>query len=223
MIEGPFKPLSEAHGEHLYDIKKIRHIVDQIETFIANMPIERQKIEIRRIANRSDELTKAFEPFGAQMDFLANTEKPVTHLDYLAKLNLGFEAFIYYLEDLGADFGLDIPELMEDNQAETKTNTSRKMRRPFSSYFLRGGEDLPELIKKEFPGIRGVELRLVLEVLIKHKYFSIGHRERQAIYEAMTLFFDHDIAAKSAIFDNGFDEQDFKAVENKFRDLIKMD
>jgi hypothetical protein len=115
----------------------------------------------------------------------------------------------------------------DESEAKTKINPSTKKpknNKSFLDYFdYENSNALAEAIKNEFiPGI-GKELRLILEVLNKHNLFSFGYRKKQAIYEAMTIYFNREIGSKQSIFDCKFEmnDPDFKVIETKILNLLK--
>lgn len=222
LLGGTFEVLSKENEDYLLSAEKSRDLVDQIETFIFKESTARKEKAINAIQERFEELEKLLKPFGAQMDFIGFSDNPDGAIKYLSLVNSGFEAFVYYLEKLRDSLCLDIIEIADSAQS-SQPKTSKKTRKEFHKYFLPGYEYLPEVIKKEYPGIRGLPLRQLLESLVKNECIVIEIRGRQALYEAMKEFFEHDIAAKSAIFDpkDPQNHEDFKVIDCKLRALIQ--
>jgi len=56
-----------------------------------------------------------------------------------------------------------------------------------------------EVLKKQFPGIGGKELGVLLKALEAEGYINIIDKQRKAIYDSLREFFDWDIKSNTAI------------------------
>jgi len=97
--------------------------------------------------------------------------------------------------------------------------------KPFHEYILHEKNvQIAEQLKSVFKTEKGKSIRLIIEVLIKKKMFTIENRQRQKIYDAMKKYFDRDIGTKQSIFDPSIDEisdrLDFESIELKINFIL---
>jgi len=106
-----------------------------------------------------------------------------------------------------------------------KNNLPKPPLKTFPEYILHEkNKEIAKLIKSEFSTEKGKSIRLIIEVLIKKKMFTIENRQRQKIYDAMKKYFDRDIGTKQSIFDPSINEKsdrlDFESIELKINFIL---
>jgi hypothetical protein len=97
--------------------------------------------------------------------------------------------------------------------------------KPFHEYILHEKNvQIAEQLKSEFKTEKGKSIRLIIEVLIEKKMFTIENRQRQKIYDAMKKYFDRYIGSKQSIFDYEINEisdrPDFESIELKINIIL---
>ncbi len=150
---------------------------------------------------------------------LTNTEKEKILQHYYKKFFLKndvdtFVKIVFSYELIEYLFFLQADPLSEQPTGKGKPPPEK----PFHEYILHEKNvQIAEQLKSEFKTEKGKSIRLIIEVLIKKKMFTIENRQRQKIYDAMKKYFDRDIGTKQSIFDYKIkeisDRPDFESIE----------